>query len=142
MKLELKQKVWKIEINKPSEHSEYKSRVREEGVKIDVFEIIGISDFKICINNDWFTTLDKEIEGRRKDRKYNTYLEDIKTNIRTDNSILGDGVFVTLYSTKKPTKRTLRKMVASASIEIDKRYGFLFAGAKKELYNMADNYKF
>jgi len=31
-------------------------------------------------------------------------------------------------------------MVATASVEIDKKYGFLFSGVKDDLYEMIENY--
>jgi hypothetical protein len=133
------QKVWKISIANVRDITSY----RKSGVKIEEFEILGISIYRLCLNDPWFTTLNPTPEkGARKDRSIYTYLDDVHTSIRANNSILGDGVFISLYSTKKPTKRTLQKMVANAAVKLDKEYGFLFGGAKDALYDLADNYKF
>ncbi len=132
----IKQKVWAVSIRKAVKEKFY----QPNGVEVCEHEIIGISKHKICIDTDWFTTFSLVKDGCRKDR-YNSYLDSISVSIRTDNNILGDGVFIELFSTKKPTKATLRKMVATASVEIDKKYGFLFNGVKNELYEMIENYK-
>ena len=130
------QKVWHIEINNAIDEKSY----RPNGVKIEELKVIGISKFKVCLNNDWFTSFDLVQEGRRKDN-YRTYLDDVSVGIRTGNSILGDGVFISLHSTKKPTKRTLNKMVAATSVKIDKEYGFLFSGVKDTLYDFVENFE-
>lgn len=141
MKYTVDQKIWQIEINKhstlPSKYS-----ARQDGVKIKELKILGISPYKIVLNNDWFTTVDNDDrEGYRKDLKYHIYLDEILVNIRTNDSLLGDGVFITLYSTKEPNNRVLKKMVAKASTEINKKYGFLFSGIVDELYSMVENNK-
>lgn len=141
MKYTVDQKIWQIEINKhstlPSKYS-----VRQDGVKIKELKILGISPYKIVLNNDWFTTVDNDDrEGYRKDFRYNSYLDEISVNIRTNDSLLGDGVFIKLYSTKEPNNRILKKMVAKASTEINKKYGFLFGGIVDELYSMVENNK-
>jgi len=130
------QAVWQIEINKAVDEKSY----RPNGIVIEKTKIIGISKFQICIQSDWFEKFYIKEEGKRRSSHEN-YLNDINVNIRTNQSILGDGVFVSMTSTKKPTKRLLKKMVAKANNEIDKRYGFLMGTIKDELYNFADNYK-
>lgn len=133
------QKVWKIEINKlqnePAPYSSIKN-----GVFIEETSILGMSKYKIVLNNEWFTTLDNDnIEGYRKDRKYNIYLDDTSVNIRTNSAFLPSGVFITLYSLKEPNKKILDKMIAQASVEIKKEYAFL-GNVVSELYNLTDGY--
>jgi len=137
MSYKVNQKIYYIQINNAAKERSY----RPNGVVIEELKIIGVSRVKICLNNEWFTTLDVVQEGRRKDRTIYSYTDDVKTSVRTRNDILDDGVFISLYSTKKPTKKTLEKMVASASNTIDKDFGFLFKGAKDELYNLIDEFK-
>ena len=101
-----------------------------------------ISIHRICINDLFFSTFSyKKEKGQRRD-SYESYLNDINVNVKTKEDYFGSGVFITMYSTNKPTKRTLKKMVATASIKIDKEYGFLFNGVKDELYNLVDDFKF
>ena len=131
------QKVWQIEINKAVNEKSY----RPNGVVIKESKIIGISAYQICVQSDWFDKFYIKEEGVRRSSHEN-YLNDISVSIRTNNNLLGDGVFISLSSTKKPTKRLLNKMVAKASIEIDKRYGFLMGTIKEDLYDIADCYSF
>lgn len=135
MENEVNQPIWAIEINKAVDAKSY----RPNGITVKEYKIIGISKYKICINNDWFTTFSYTKEGERKDRSIYSYLDDISVSIRVKNSILGDGIFITLYSTKKPTKATFKKMVAAACVRIDNEYGFLFKSAKDDLWEMIEN---
>ena len=131
--------VWEIRIIKYSNPNEYS--YRDNGVLIKKHKIIGISQYKICVNTDWFETFYYKNKGERRS-SCETYLNDVLVHIRTNNSILGDGVFATLYSTKKPTSRTLKKMMGKVSNDIDKNYGWLFSGVKDELWSMVETYDF
>ena len=136
MKYTAGQKIWHIEINRWSEPQSRWSH-RKDGITIEELEILGVSKYKLVLNNDWFTTLDNDDrEGYKKDHSSYRYIDDISVNIRTSGSILGDGIFITLYSTKEPTEKILNKMVAKTSNEINKKYGWLFSGVVKELYEM------
>lgn len=135
MENEVNQPIWAIEINKAVDAKSY----RPNGIIVKEYKIIGISKYRICINDDWFTTFSYTKEGERKDRSIYSYLNDISVNIRVKNSILGDGIFITLHSTKKPTKATFKKMVAAACVKIDNEYGFLFKSAKDDLWEMIEN---
>jgi hypothetical protein len=138
-KYKVGQKIWTIEINKfqiePSEWSN-----RQNGVSVENLEILGVSKYKIVLNDDWFTTLDNDDRENYKKEKYNSYFDDITVSIRTGGSIFGDGVFIKLYSTKEPDEKLLNKMVAKAANKIEKEYGFLFNGIINELYNIINNY--
>ena len=132
------QPIWKIKITKNSIPKSY----QKDGVNIEELKIIGVSKYKVVLNDDWFTTFDNDtIDGYRKDRSIYSYIDDIKVSIRTNNNILGDGVFVTLYSSKKPTKRVLNKMYGAVVSKIDNDYGFLFNGAKDEIYSLIENFE-
>lgn len=136
MEYTIKQKVWEIKISKFSKPRQ-KYSICQDGIVIKELEILGVSSYKVVLNNDWFTTITNDsIEGYKKDRSYNTYLNDISVNIRTNNHILDDGIFISLYSTVNPSNKLLKKMVAKASLEINKQYGFLFGGIVDELYDM------
>ena len=139
VKLKVNQPVWHIKINNPIKEGDYIFNKR--GIVIEELKIIGISDYKICLNNDYFTCIDFCKDGEKKDRSYKKYINDVDVSIRTEKSVLGGGVFISLFSTLKPTKQTLKKMVSKASVKIDKEYGFLFNEAKEELYGLVDNYK-
>ena len=132
------QKVWKIEINNPAPANH--STIRKKGIKIVNFLILGISRYKIVINDDWFSTFYTKEKGERKE-SYKNYLDDISVKTRIGDCLLGDGVFISLYGTKKPTKAILNKMASKASVEIDSKFGFLFSGAKDAIYDLVDNYK-
>lgn len=133
--MEKGQKVWKIEINFPTETKKY--QLHKKGVYIKELEILGISQFKIVLNNDWFTTLD--VKRERRDT-HHTYLDDIDTTIRVKDCLFENGVFIRCYSTKKPTKRLLDKMVATACVKVEKDYGFLFNGIKNEMFDLIDSF--
>lgn len=132
------QKVWYIRIDKANVEKTY----RPNGVKIEELKIIGASQYKYCLNNDFFTTIKNTKKGSRRDLKFDTHFDNIDVSIRTGNHILDDGVFISYYSTKKPTKRTLNKMAASAAVKIEREYGFLFSGVKESIYELVNNFKF
>lgn len=133
---EIGQKVWHIEITKSTEPKSY----RQNGIFINEHEIIGISTMRICINNNYFKTFSFVKQGERK-QSYNDYLNDTKVSIRTNDNLLGNGVFASLYTTKKPNKKTIDKMIAECCVKIDKDFGWLLSSAKEELYDMADSFK-
>ena len=137
MDYEVNQPVWHIEINNAVDEKSY----RPNGVSIKELKIIGVSPYKICLNNDWFTTLDLIREGDRKNRSIYHYMDNIHTSIRTKDNLLGNGVFISLYSTVKPTKSTLKRMVGHAANKIDKDFGFLLRGATNELHDLIEKYK-
>lgn len=140
MKYTVNQPIWNIEINKYREVPDQYS-YRKDGITIENLKILGISKYKVVLNNDWFTTVDNDDrEKYRKDKSIYRYLDEISVRINTNNSILGDGIFISLYSTKEPTKKLLNKMVAQASLEIDKRYSFLYKGVVNEIQDIVDNY--
>lgn len=138
-KYKVKQKVWKITISKYKEdHSKYS--VFQDGIQVQELQIIGISPYKIVLNNDFFTVLENDDrEGYRKDKKYYTYLDEVSVSIRT-SGFLEPGVVTTLYSTKSPDKKLLNKMVRETEKEINKEYGFLFGGVVKEFNKFVENY--
>lgn len=137
MAIKKNQKIWRVDINNPKNPKRYP----EKGIEIKEHKVIGISRYKICLDDDWFTTLAHTIEGKKKE-SYNLYLDHTVVTVRVNNHILGDGVFINLFSTTKPTRKTIQSMVAKANAKIDKEYGFLFSGAKEELWSMVENYNF
>jgi hypothetical protein len=140
MKYAVNQPIWHVEIGKYKELPKYSCQ--KDGIKIENLEILGVSKYKVALNDDWFTTVDNDDrENYRKDRSVYRYIDDINVRINTNNSLLGDGIFISLYSSKKPTKKLLNKMVVQASLEIDKNYGFLYKGAVSEIQNIVDNYE-
>ena len=138
MELQVNQKVWKIQINKVINA---KSDLYKNGVTINEHKIIGKSEYKICINTDHFTTFNYVKDGGKKD-KYGDYIDTVCISIKTKEDYFGNGIFSTLYSTKKPSKPILKRIVREISLKIDKEYGFLFNGFKSELDNFVNNYKF
>lgn len=142
MKYKVDQTIWHIKIDKYKDPNPYNFSYRESGIKVKELKILGISEHKIVFNDSYFTTVaNDDKEGYRKDRSLYGYLDDISVNIRVSNHILGDGVFISLYSTKKPAKKLLDKMVARASVEIDDKYGFLMKSVVNELWEIIDDYK-
>jgi hypothetical protein len=138
-KYKVGQKIWYIEINKfQIEPSQWSSK--QNGVSVENLEILGVSKYKIVLNDDWFTTLDNDDRENYKKEKHYSYLDDTIVSVRTGGSLMGDGVFIRLYSTKEPDEKLLNKMVAKAANKIEKEYGFLFNGIIDELYNTVNNY--
>jgi hypothetical protein len=138
--MKVNQKIWKVEINFFSEDkSKSPFRTRNEGVIITELKILGISKYKIVLDNDYFTTLD--VPNGEKE-KWETYLDDIRVNIRTKEDVLGNGVFAFVYSTEKPSTTLLNKMCKEIAKQIDKEYGFLFNGVKATIQELVSNYEF
>ena len=65
MKTKVGQKVWKITINKIVNA---KSDLYKSGVTIEDSNILGISDYKICLDNRYFTTFSHLPEKGTKKR--------------------------------------------------------------------------
>jgi len=143
-KYSIGQKVWCIQIKKYKEENKRSYSTNVSGVFIEELEIIGVSPYKVCLNNDWFTTLDNDDrEGYKKEKhRCYHYFDAISVDIRTNNHILSDGVFATLYSTEKPSGKLLKKMYGQISNKIDKDYGFLFSGVKDEIWYLIKGVKF
>lgn len=137
MDLKIGDKVWHIEIRKSNEEKSYSPN----GIFINEHKIIGISKFKICIDSDWFQTFALPTELGKRKESYNSYLNDICIDIRTNNHLLGDGIFISMYSTSKPNNKTIDKMIAKCVLDIDRKYGWIISSAKDELYGMADDFK-
>jgi hypothetical protein len=131
------QKVWKIEINFPTESKKY--QLYKKGVHIDELEVLGVSEHKIVLNNDWFTVLDVQ-DGKKQ--SYHTYLDDVKVDIRVKDTLFENGIFIRCNSTKKPTKQLLDKFVAIACVKVEKDYGFLLNGISNEMYSLVDSFTF
>lgn len=134
----IKQKVWDIKISKHKNPQPYYS-VRKDGVEIKETEILGISEYKIVLNDVYFTTVDIDNKDR-KNRKYYRYLDDISVDVRV-SGILEPGVFISLYSTKQPDKKLLQKMVKEAKKVINREYGFLFGNVIGELNQFVEEWK-
>ena len=82
-----------------------------------------------------------EAEKGKKKESYESHLDYIVVSVRVNDRLFGDGVFVSMHSTQKPTKAILRKMAAKAANHIYKHYGFLMSDAKDKIWDFADNYK-
>ena len=137
MKNKVSQKVWKIQINKVINA---KSDLYKNGVTIEEYEIIGVSEYKICINSPHFQTFSYlKSSGQRKDI-WGDYLNEVNVSVKTKEDYFGNGIFSTMYSSKKPSKAVLNKIVKEINKKIDKEYGFLFNGFKDELQSFVNNY--
>lgn len=130
-------KVWEISINKVVGA---KSDLYKNGINIEEFEIIGVSNTRICINSDYFTTFYIKEKNERKS-SWKNFLNEVSVKVETEEDYFGKGVFIKMYSTKKPTKSILNKMLKNAYSVIDSKYGFLFTGYKTELNNAVNSFK-
>ena len=139
MEYSVGQKVWEIKINK-SRNTPSTWSARQDGVYIKEMSILGISPYKIVLDNDYFTTLEVDREGRKRDLKYYTYLNQETISIITNNTMFDEGIFCTMYSTKKPDKKLLNKLVNNIGKKVYKDYGFLFGGAIEEIKTLIKNY--
>lgn len=105
-------------------------------------EILGIFFYKVVFNNDWFIVfINDDKENYRKDRSINRYIDDVNVNIRVNNYILDDGIFIDLYFIKLLLKKILDKMVVKVLVEIESKFGFLLKSVVEELWNLVDDYK-
>ena len=137
MNCKINDTIYRINLNKaqPSKYS-----LRETGLFIEKFKILGISETKICLNDENFTTFKILETGKKRDSWY-SYLDNISVNIKTNETLFENGVFITLYSTKKPTKKTFQKMAATAAIEAKEKFGFLFGNVGDQLNEIINDYK-
>lgn len=133
--LKVGQPVWCIEINYPMKEDSFK---RKE-IIVKEYSVLGISEYNICLNNDWFDRFDRVRQGGRKE-SYCNYLDDVNVSIRTGDHILKDGVFVSLSTTSKPTKRTFNKMMRKYREKVLKEYSFLFDGLDVKIEGMIDSF--
>ncbi len=58
MKYSVNQPIWHVEIKKYRELPKYS--YQKDGIKIEDLEILGISKYKVVLNDDWFTTVDND----------------------------------------------------------------------------------
>ena len=135
------QQVWKININKPKTNKSYS--IYKEGIHIKEMKILGVSKSKVCLDDIFFTSLTNDkVEGHRKDKRYNTYIGDVSVHIRAKDGLFDAGIFATLYTTSKPTRRTLNRIYGRIANQIQEEYSFLMKGAADEIFDMVDNYNF
>lgn len=78
----------------------------------DKFEIVEVevlaeNETKIVLNDDQFTVLDK----KKGNCSFRHCVGNTLINIRTNNSICGDGIFYTLYSYGKKRPETIRREI-------------------------------
>jgi len=124
----------------PEQDREYS--YRKKGIKVEELKVLGVSPYKAVLNNDFFTTVDMPREGQRKDRSLYTYFDDVRVSIVTEDRWSDKGVFLSIYSTKPPSNKILKKMYAEMSLEIDKKYAFLFGGIKDKIWDLIEEHKF
>jgi len=138
-KYKVGQKIWEVKLQLTNKESSYSPN----GLFIKELKVIGVSKYKVCLNDDWFTTLDNDDrENYKKERNdCYRYANDIRVDIRTCNHILGDGVYANMFSTTKPNDATLKKIYGKISNQIDKQYGFLFKDVKDKIWDIIGNYK-
>lgn len=136
--MEIGSKVWKIELRKYRDASKFMTR--DDGVNIEELTVLGVSDVKIVFNNRWFSSID--IVRDKKDKKYYTYLDEVYVNVVTESRFSDEGVFSTLYSTNKPDKVLLKKMVTKINKEVSSKYSFLFWDIKNDLTKYVNEYDY
>ena len=91
-------------------------RYHKDCFEIKKVVIIAENDNYIVIDDAYFTRISK------KKSYCDTCLNVEKINIRTENHILGDGVFFTLYSEKKLRPSTIKRHIEKKIIA---QYGWL-----------------
>lgn len=119
------QKIWRVQINKIIEAQ---SDLYKNGITIEEFEIIGINQLNICINDLHFTSLSVE----KSDWKSN--FDDISVSLKLKDDYFGKGVISSVYSTKKPNKALLKKIGREIDKKIKKQLGL------DELKTIIDNF--
>lgn len=123
-------KIWDVKINKFKniKADEFVWGMRD-GVDIREYSILGISHLKIVLDDPNFSSYSLRL------------VNNIITDIRTDNHFMGDGVFVSLISTTPPDKQLLESMVVKAVLDINHKYSWFgeFSVGLNKLIDEYDN---
>lgn len=134
---EVGQKIWKIQISK---YRNNLSNTKEDFVKVEEMNILGISKYKVVFDNDLFTSLDNDRTEGYKKYKNNSYINDISVNIRVNEYPFDDGIFISSYSTIPPNEEVLKCMVRFAEKEINETSGCLLGEMIEGLNKLVEDY--
>lgn len=85
----------------------YSFEKEEEKFKVSEVKVLAENEKFLCLEDDYFTKITK---NKNWDKIYDT-LNKPSISIRTKDSILGEGIFYTLYTTKKKRISTIRKEI-------------------------------
>lgn len=120
----INQTVYHIELNIRDDNSLYnQTSLNPHGLFVSKLKIVYQSKFKIALNNEWITCLDRERINVRKD-DYHHYLEDISVRIISNERYFANGIFASMYTLNDPSKQ-INKIKKSIQNKINKDYGFL-----------------
>jgi len=137
-KLETKkgQTVYYVELNIHSgEATRFNTGLYSEGLFVKEKKIAFQSKYKIALNDDFITILDRQFDDRKKE-SYQTYLEDINVCIKTKETYWPNGIFAHCYTIENPEKciKNIKHRIIS---KIEKEYGFLYnMDFKQKIYDM------
>ena len=123
LKTKIGQKITLIEINIRSENSKNNtSSFNKDGIFVKKYKIVYQNRYKIAINDDWITTLNREKIGDKKDG-YN-YLNECHVKIKTQQTYWPNGIFGEVY-TLGEIDEAIQKLTQAMQDKIDEQYGFL-----------------
>jgi len=117
------QSVWLVRINIHSSSGQSISEWRKEGIIIKQLNIVHQTDYKIALNDEFITLLDRLEDGKRKS-SYQTVFEDVAISFVSKETYFPNGIFAHAYTLEKPEK-FLPKMKKQMLSHIEKEYGFL-----------------
>ena len=119
------QKLWEVKINNPK--SGKSLGLYDEGCFVKEHKIIGISPYKICVDTPFFQTFSLNKST------HDTMIDEVTVRIATNETFFPNGIFVTVFSSKKPTDSLFKKMISEATKKVSEKYGFLFGNVEVEL---------
>ncbi len=128
--------VYFIELNIHSGENRHDSGfLYKEGLFVTEKKISLQTKYKIALNDEWITLLDRLKETDKKE-SYKHCLEDINIVIKTKETYWPNGIFASCYTLENPEKciKTIKHKIIN---KIEKEYGFLYnVDFKSKIYEM------
>lgn len=116
--------VYYIEINIRSKGTTYTGSYHKEGIHINEYKIVYQTDYKIALNNDWITVLDRAESGERKS-SYKHFLEDLDVSIITKEDYFPNGIFASTF-TIGDVNSAIKRLTKAMKAKVNSEYGFMF----------------
>jgi len=131
------QKVYEINIGIRADGSKCQcTSYHRDGIFIEEHQIVFQSPYKIALNDDYITILDRQELGK-KGESYNYFLEKCSVSIITKENYFPNGIFgklLTIGNVEKGIAKLKRKIIS----ETNAQYGFL----KMNIEGILADYKY
>ena len=111
-----------INIHAPGEISRM-TAYRVNGVIIKKRKIVYQTNYKIALNDQHITKLDRQLIKEKKET-YKSYLNECSVSVVTKETYFPNGIFGTIYTTLN-IDVAIKKLSQSMQKTIDKEYGWL-----------------